>query len=102
MEIILEPGRAEKNYWHDLWRYRELFQVLAWRDLRGALQTDRHWAWRGLSSGQFSTMVIFTVIFGRLAKLPHEGKSPHALMVFHWTAAVDVLFYRAWPTPRTA
>ena len=33
MDLILEPGRAENNYWRDLWRYRELFRVLAWRDL---------------------------------------------------------------------
>ena len=40
-KVILEPGRAERNYWRDLWRYRELFQVLAWRDMCGALQADR-------------------------------------------------------------
>ena len=35
--LIIEPGLAEKHYWrdlwHDLWRYRELFYVLAWRDV---------------------------------------------------------------------
>ena len=31
--IVIEPGRHERNYWLDLWRYRELFRVLAWRDL---------------------------------------------------------------------
>ena len=35
VQLIIEPGRAEKNYWRDLWRYRELFQVLAWRDVSG-------------------------------------------------------------------
>ena len=33
MDLILEPGRAERNYWRDLWRYRELFYFLAWRDI---------------------------------------------------------------------
>jgi lipopolysaccharide transport system permease protein len=33
MQIVLERGRVEKNYWRDVWRYRELFQVLAWRDV---------------------------------------------------------------------
>ena len=33
MDLILEPGHAEKNYWRDLWRYRELFYMLAWRDI---------------------------------------------------------------------
>jgi hypothetical protein len=32
-EIILEAGRAERHYWLELWQYREVFRVLAWRDL---------------------------------------------------------------------
>jgi len=32
-ELILEPGRAEKNNWRSLWRYREPFYLLAWRDI---------------------------------------------------------------------
>ena len=32
-ELVIEPGRSEKNYWSDLWRYRELFYILAWRDI---------------------------------------------------------------------
>lgn len=32
-EIIIEPGRAERNYWRDLWRFRELLYCLAERDL---------------------------------------------------------------------
>jgi lipopolysaccharide transport system permease protein len=81
MEIILEPGRTEKNYWRDLWRYRELFQVLAWRDVSVRYkQTVIGVAWAILRP--FLAMVIFTVIFARLAKLPSEGKAPYALMVF--------------------
>jgi len=80
VEIILEPGRAEKNYWRDLWRYRELFQVLAWRDCAVRYkQTVLGVAWAVIRP--VLTMVIFTVIFGRLAKLPSEG-APYPLMVF--------------------
>lgn len=81
MEIILEPGRAEKNYWRDLWRFRELFQVLAWRDLAVRYkQTVIGIVWAVIRP--FLTMVVFTVIFGRLAKLPSDGSAPYALMVF--------------------
>ena len=31
--LILEAGRADRQYWRDLWRYRELFFILAWRDV---------------------------------------------------------------------
>ncbi len=80
-ELILEAGRAEKNYWRDLWRYRELFQVLAWRDIAVRYkQTVIGVAWAIVRP--LITMVIFTVIFGVVAKLPSEGKAPYALMVF--------------------
>lgn len=81
METILEPGRTEKNYWRDLWRYRELFQVLAWRDVSVRYkQTVIGVVWALIRP--FLTMVIFTIIFGRIAKLPSEGTAPYALMVF--------------------
>jgi len=80
-EIIIEPGRTEKNYWSDLWRYRELFLILAWRDVAVRYkQTIIGVTWALLRP--FLTMVVFTVIFGRLAGLPSDGKSPYALMVF--------------------
>jgi hypothetical protein len=31
--VVLEAGRTERNYWQDLWHYRELFAILAWRDV---------------------------------------------------------------------
>lgn len=80
METILEAGRTERNYWRDLWRYRELFQVLAWRDIAVRYkQTVIGIAWAVLRP--LLTMVIFTVIFSRVAKLPSEGGAPYALMV---------------------
>src|SRR3954466_9652634 len=81
METILEAGRAEKNYWRDLWRYRELFQVLAWRDVSVRYkQTVIGVVWAVLRP--VLTMIVFTVIFGHIAKLPSEGTAPYPLMVF--------------------
>ena len=79
--LILEPGRTDKNYWTDLWRYRELFLILAWRDVSVRYkQTIIGVGWAILRP--FLTMVVFTVIFGRVAKLPSDGDAPYALMVF--------------------
>src|SRR5258708_12633489 len=80
-ELIIEPGRTERHYWRELWQYRELFQVLAWRDISVRYkQTVIGAAWALLRP--FLTMVVFTVVFGQLAKLPSEGAAPYALMVF--------------------
>src|SRR6516162_4650467 len=82
--IVIEPGRHERNYWGDLWRYRELFRVLAWRDLAVRYkQTVIGAAWAVIRP--FITMLIFTVIFGRIAKLPSDGTAPYPLMVFAGT-----------------
>ena len=78
---ILEAGRAEKNYWRDLWRYRELFFILAWRDVSVRYkQTVIGVAWAVIRP--FLTMIIFTGVFGRVAQLPSEGSAPYALLVF--------------------
>jgi len=80
-KIIIEAGSTEKNYWADLWRYRELFLILAWRDLSVRYkQTIIGILWAILRP--FLTMVVFTVIFSRIAKLPSDGNTPYALMVF--------------------
>jgi lipopolysaccharide transport system permease protein len=79
--IIIESGRYERNYWRDLWLYRELFRVLAWRDLAVRYkQTVIGVAWAVIRP--FLTMLVFTVIFGRIAKLPSDGTVPYPLMVF--------------------
>ena len=79
--IIIEAGRSERHYWLDLWRYRELFRVLAWRDLSVRYkQTVFGMLWALIRP--FLTMLVFTIIFGRIAKLPSDGASPYALMVF--------------------
>jgi len=79
--IIIEPVRHERNYWLDLWRYRELFRVLAWRDLAVRYkQTVIGAAWALIRP--LLTMVVFSIIFGRIAKLPSDGIAPYPLMVF--------------------
>jgi lipopolysaccharide transport system permease protein len=79
--LILEPGRAERNYWADLWAYRELFAILAWRDLAVRYkQTAIGAAWAVVRP--LLTMVVFTVIFSRLAKMPSDGSAPYPVMVF--------------------
>ena len=79
--IVIEPRRYERNYWTDLWRYRELFRVLAWRDLAVRYkQTVIGAGWAVIRP--FITMLVFTVIFGRIAKLPSDGAAPYPLMVF--------------------
>ena len=79
--LVIEPGRIETQYWKDLWRYRELFQVLAWRDISVRYkQTVIGVGWALIRP--LLTMVVFTVIFGKLARLPSEGDAPYAVLVF--------------------
>ncbi len=77
-EIVIEAGRAEKNYWRDMWRYRELFLILAWRDLSVRYkQTIIGILWAILRP--FLTMIVFIIIFSKVAS---DGSAPYALMVF--------------------
>jgi len=78
---VIEPGRAEKNYWKDIWRYRELFYILSWRDLKVRYkQTVLGVAWSVIRP--VLTTIIFTIIFSKVAKLGNPGDEPYALMVF--------------------
>ena len=79
--VVLERGRTERNYWSDLWRYRELFAVLAWRDVSVRYkQTAIGVAWALVRP--LLTVAVFTIIFGRLAGLPSDGVVPYAVLVF--------------------
>jgi len=79
-DLILEPGKDIGRYWLDLWRYRELFYFLAWRDILVRYkQTAVGIAWSVLRP--FLTMIVFTVVFCKFAKLPSNGV-PYPLMVF--------------------
>jgi lipopolysaccharide transport system permease protein len=80
VELVIEPGRTEKNYWRDLWRYRELFYFLAWRDILVRYkQTVIGIAWAVIRP--FLTMVVFTIVFSRIAKLPAPNSVPYSLLV---------------------
>jgi lipopolysaccharide transport system permease protein len=77
-ELIIEAGRTERNYWRDLWRYRELFYFLAWRDILVRYkQTVIGVAWALVRP--LLTMVIFTLVFSRIAKL--QAPVPYPLLV---------------------
>ena len=77
--LEIEAGLSEKNYWKDLWRYRELFYFLAWRDvLVRYKQTTLGVAWALIRP--LLTMIIFTLVFSKLAKLP-SGDIPYPLLV---------------------
>src|SRR2546423_8104083 len=79
-DLIIEAGHTERNYWRDLFRYRELFYFLAWRDvLVRYKQTVIGVLWAVLRP--LLTMVVFTMVFSRIAKLPAEGV-PYPVMVF--------------------
>lgn len=79
-QLVIEAGRTERHYWADLWRYRELFYFLAWRDILVRYkQTAIGVVWALVRP--FLTMVVFTVVFGKLAKLPSDGV-PYPVMVF--------------------
>ncbi|MFN6460370.1 MAG: ABC transporter permease [Nostoc sp. DedVER02] len=80
-ELVIEAGRSEEQYWKDLWRYRELFYFLAWRDILVRYkQTVIGMLWALIRP--FLTMIVFSVIFGNLAKLPSEGTAPYPILVF--------------------
>jgi len=78
--LIIEAGRAERHYWKDLWRYRELFYFLAWRDILVRYkQTVIGLAWALIRP--FLTMIVFVFVFSKLAKLPSDGV-PYPILVF--------------------
>ena len=79
--IIIEAGRTEKNYWKDLWLFRELFYILSWRDIKVRYkQTVIGAAWSVIRP--LLTTIIFTVVFSRVAKLDSPSGAPYAIMVF--------------------
>ncbi len=78
-EIVIQAGRGARRYWSDLWLYRELLYFLAWRDIVVRYkQTAIGVAWALLQP--LLLMIILTLVFGRLAKLPSEGV-PYSLLV---------------------
>jgi len=77
--LVIEAGRAEAHYWRDLWRYRELFYFLTWRDLLVRYkQTVVGVAWALIQPAL--TMVIFSVV-GQLLRVP-TGDVPRPVLIF--------------------
>lgn len=78
-KIIIEAGNTERQYWLDLWDYRELFFFLAWRDILVRYkQTVIGVTWALLRP--FLTMIVFTIVFGKLANLD-SGDVPYPILV---------------------
>jgi len=78
-ELVIEAGRTERHYWADLWRYRELLGFLAWRDIKVRYKQAVLGAGWALIQ-PIVTTIVFTVIFGKLAKMP-DGGVPYPLLV---------------------
>ena len=80
-DLIIQPGKSFGKYWYDLWQFRELFLILSWRDVSVRYkQTVIGILWAFLRP--FLSMVVFTVVFGKIAKLPSDGDTPYAIMVY--------------------
>lgn len=78
--LVLEAGRADSHYWRDLWRYRELFLFLAWRDILVRYkQTVLGLTWALIRP--LLIMLVFTLVFDKLARLPSAG-IPYPILVF--------------------
>jgi len=79
-DIIIEPKKGIKHYWRELYSYRELFLFLAWRDILVRYkQTVIGIAWSVLRP--LLTMIVFTIVFGKLAKMPSNG-IPYPILVY--------------------
>jgi lipopolysaccharide transport system permease protein len=78
-EIVITPGKTMKNYWKELMSFRELFFILAWRDITVRYkQTVLGIMWTILRP--ILTMIVLTIVFSKIAKLPSEGV-PYPLLV---------------------
>lgn len=78
--LVIAAGRTHQHYWQDLWRYRELFYFLAWRDILVRYrQTVIGIVWALLRP--LLIMLIFTVVFSKIAQLPSDGV-PYPILVF--------------------
>lgn len=79
-DVVIEPGRSEGRYWRNVWQFRELLYFLTWRDILVKYkQTVLGVAWALIQP--LLTMVIFTFVFGRVARLPSDGV-PYPILVF--------------------
>ena len=78
--IVIEAGKTERGYWADVWRYRELFFFLSWRDILVRYkQTVIGVLWAVIRP--VLTMIVFTLVFQKLAAMPSDGL-PYAVMIY--------------------
>jgi len=76
-KIIINAGSSEKHYWFDLWRFRELFYILSWRDIKVRYkQTVLGTLWSIIRP--LLTTLIFTIVFSKIAKLENPSNAPYA------------------------
>jgi lipopolysaccharide transport system permease protein len=79
-DLVIEAGKSEQEYWKDIWRFRELFLFLAWRDILVRYkQTVIGVLWSVLRP--ILTMLAFVLVFQKVAKLDSHG-IPYPIMVF--------------------
>lgn len=79
-EIVIEAGGSPRQYAREVWRYRELMFILSWRDIKVRFkQTTIGAAWAVLRP--LLTLIILTLVFSKIARLPSEGSAPYALLV---------------------
>lgn len=81
-DLVIKPGAVEKNYWQDIWRFRDLFYILTWRDLKVRYkQTVLGVAWSVLRP--LLQTIIFAVVFGRFANMKSElGNQYYLIFIF--------------------
>jgi len=80
-ELIISSEKSAQDFWRELWEYRDLFYILAWRDFKVRYkQTVIGVAWAVLRP--LISMMVFTFLFSRIAKLPSGGDTPYPVLVF--------------------
>ena len=79
-KTVIEAGRSQKNYWGDIWKFRELLWILAMRDVTVRYkQTVLGVLWSIVRP--LSTMVVMVFVFAKVARLPSEPGVPTAILV---------------------
>lgn len=80
-DIIIKPETSFKNYFSDIWQYKDLFYILTWRDIKVRYkQTVIGILWSILRP--LITMLVFTIVFSWIAKMPSEADVPYPILVF--------------------
>lgn len=89
-QTIITANKTLEDASREFWEYKDLLYFLAWRDFKVRYkQTVIGGAWAVIRP--LLTMIVFTLVFGKLAKLPVEGQNPYAVMVF--TAMLPWYFF---------